>query len=74
MLGAAEEPMLNNPPISYDLCGQGQASKPHLYFKSLARFRKNRILQGVPYHWIHFVFVNFSGSRAHSEELFIAIE
>ena len=30
-------------------------------------------VQGVPYHWIHFVFVNFSGSRAHTEELFIAI-
>ena len=41
---AAEEPMLNNPPISYDLCGQGQASKLHLYFKSLAQFLKNRIL------------------------------
>ena len=44
MLGAAEIPMLNNPPISYDLCGQGQASKLHLYFKSLAQFLKNRIL------------------------------
>ena len=33
----------------------------------------NIILQGVPYHWIHFVFVTFSGSRAHREELFIAI-
>ena len=32
-----------------------------------------RFLQGVPYHWIHFVFVIFSGSRAHTEELFIAI-
>ena len=31
------------------------------------------LLQGVPYHWIHFVFVIFSGSRAHTEELFIAI-
>ena len=30
-------------------------------------------LQGVPYHWAHFVFVIFSGSRAHKEELFIAI-
>ena len=30
-------------------------------------------IQGVPYHWIHFVFVNFLGSRAHTEELFIAI-
>ena len=31
------------------------------------------IVQGVPYHWAHFVFVIFSGSRAHTEELFIAI-
>ena len=31
------------------------------------------VIQGVPYHWIHFVFVIFSGSRAHTEELFIAI-
>ena len=31
------------------------------------------ILQGVPYHWAHFVFAIFSGSRAHIEELFIAI-
>ena len=31
------------------------------------------ILQGVPYYWAHFVFVIFSGSRAHTEELFIAI-
>ena len=30
-------------------------------------------VQGVPYHWAHFVFVIFSGSRAHTEELFIAI-
>ena len=30
-------------------------------------------IQGVPYHWAHFVFVIFSGSRAHTEELFIAI-
>ena len=30
-------------------------------------------IQGVPYNWIHFVFVIFSGSRAHTEELFIAI-
>ena len=30
-------------------------------------------LQGVPYHWAHFVFVIFSGSRAHTEELLIAI-
>ena len=30
-------------------------------------------LQGVPYHWAHFVFAIFSGSRAHTEELFIAI-
>ena len=30
-------------------------------------------LQGVPYHWAHFVFVIFSGSRTHTEELFIAI-
>ena len=27
-------------------------------------------LQGVPYHWAHFVFVIFSGSRAYTEELF----
>ena len=31
------------------------------------------ILQGVPYYWARFVFVIFSGSRAHTEELFIAI-
>ena len=30
-------------------------------------------IQGVPYHWAHFVFVIFSGSRAHTEELFKAI-
>ena len=30
-------------------------------------------IQGVPYYWAHFVFVIFSGSRAHTEELFIAI-
>ena len=30
-------------------------------------------VQGVPYHWAHFVFVIFLGSRAHTEELFIAI-
>ena len=30
-------------------------------------------LQGVPYHWIHFVFVIFLGSRAHTEEFFKAI-
>ena len=32
------------------------------------------ILQGVPYHWAHFVFAIFSGSRAYTEELFVAIE
>ena len=31
------------------------------------------IVQGVPYYWAHFVFVIFLGSRAHTEELFIAI-
>ena len=31
------------------------------------------MLQGVPYYWARFVFVIFSGSRAHTEELFIAI-
>ena len=30
-------------------------------------------VQGVPYYWARFVFVIFSGSRAHTEELFIAI-
>ena len=30
-------------------------------------------VQGVPYYWAHFVFVIFSGSREHTEELFIAI-
>ena len=35
--------------------------------------RRSIDLQGVPYHWAHFVFVIFSGSRAHTEELFIAI-
>ena len=33
----------------------------------------NLYLQGVPYYWAHFVFVIISGSRAHTEELFIAI-
>ena len=33
-----------------------------------------RYLQGVPKVRLHFVFVIFSGSRAHTEELFIAIE
>ena len=42
MLGAAEEPMPNNLPISYDLCGQ--VSKFHLYFKSLTQCLKNRFL------------------------------
>ena len=31
------------------------------------------MLQGVPYYWARFVFVIFPGSRAHTEELFIAI-
>ena len=31
------------------------------------------LLQGVPHHWAHFVFVIFSDSRAHTEGLFIAI-
>ena len=31
------------------------------------------IIQGVPHYCFHFVFVIFSGSRAHTEELFIAI-
>ena len=31
------------------------------------------VLQGVPHYCFHFVFVIFSGSRAHTEELFIAI-
>ena len=31
------------------------------------------MLQGVPQYCFHFVFVIFSGSRAHTEELFIAI-
>ena len=30
-------------------------------------------LQGVPYHWAHFVFAIFSASGACTEELFIAI-
>ena len=30
-------------------------------------------LQGVPYHWAHFLFAIFSGSGARTEELFIAI-
>ena len=30
-------------------------------------------VQGVPQYWTRFVFVIFSGSRAHTEELFIAI-
>ena len=31
------------------------------------------LLQGVPYHWAHFVFAIFSASGARTEELFIAI-
>ena len=31
------------------------------------------MIQGVPYYWARFVFVIFSGSRAHTEELFITI-
>ena len=31
------------------------------------------LIQGVPYHWAHFVFVIFSASGACTEELFIAI-
>ena len=31
------------------------------------------MVQGVPYYWARFVFVIFLGSRAHTEELFIAI-
>ena len=30
-------------------------------------------LQGVPYHWAHFLFAIFSASGARTEELFIAI-
>ena len=29
-----------------------------------------RFIQGVPYYWAHFVFCNFSGSGAPTEELF----
>ena len=35
--------------------------------------RKSDVIQGVPHYCFHFVFVIFSGSRAHTEELFIAI-
>ena len=31
------------------------------------------IIQSVPQYWTHFVFIIFSGSRAHTEELFIPI-
>ena len=46
--------------------------KGNMHVKSvkLAILKK---VQGVPYHWAHFVFVIFSGSRAHTEELYIAI-
>ena len=38
--------------------------------KSFFAFRS--VIQGVPQYCFHFVFVNFLGSRAHTEELFIA--
>ena len=50
-------------------------SLPFLIFPYLALpFLTFSYLQGVPKVRLHFVFVIFSGSRAHTEELFIAIE
>ena len=44
-------------------------------FRSLKLFKlvMKKTIQGVPKHWAHFDFVIFSGSRAHTEEFFIAI-
>ena len=45
---------------------------PELLKHNTGHFSLGRYVQGVPYHWAHFVFVIFSGSRAHTEEHFIA--
>ena len=41
-------------------------------YQNVSKDFSKYLLQGVPYHWAHFVFVIFSGSRAHTEELFKA--
>ena len=46
---------------------------PHCEHKSAYKGDLQRHIQGVPFFWAHFVFVIFSGSRVHTEELFIAI-
>ena len=51
-----------------DIYNLWEQHEPSLFALSMYIF-----LQGVPYHWIHFVFVIFPGSGAHTEELFIAI-
>ena len=45
----------------------------YFWFVNSPAFWIGFFIQGVPYHWAHFVFVIFSGPRAHTEELFIAI-
>ena len=37
------------------------------YLNTASRFYV-LVVQGVPYHWAHFLFVIFSGSGAHTEE------
>ena len=44
-----------------------------LRYRKISTISIKICIQGVPYYWAHFVFVIFSGSRAHTEELFIAI-
>ena len=44
-------------------------STQYLHTNTLSSHQHN--IQGVPYYWAHFVFVIFSGSRAHTEELLI---
>ena len=45
-----------------------QVTKCSIYYKTF-----HDKIQGVPYHWAHFVFVIFLASGARTEELFIAI-
>ena len=54
------------------LCFKNSTNMITLHF-IVASFLHSNILQGVPHFWAHFVFVIFSGSREHTEELFIAI-
>ena len=51
-----------------------KSSSSHQHYLHFAHYKVHKKqVQGVPYYWAHFVFVIFSGSRAHTEELFIAI-